>query len=408
MDTIEVNKFARRMRQLKNFSRSELLKCSFSSILENGSKALSKTKSLPVLGHIIKGFLFAKNLSLLLVPSSANRKLFAQSVSVAAIFVLATSFTPSGTFMSTAKGYSDSYMNNYLVDGDILVSDDEGYLIKTNPLTSDSNRIGLTDFAIHTVESGETLSTIASQYGVNVLTIQWENNIKNTNSIRAGQKLSIPPVNGVSHKVQSGETIEKIAKKYSISAESIIAQNNLKEGDTITKGAQLFLPNAKPIVSEISLIAQNGTRNVTYSKESRAYDYSSIPSNTTTPSGGKIFIYPTRGIITNGYKAGHYAIDIADRSKPPIWSPAAGNVIKVSTGTWGGGYGNHIIIDHGNGLKSLYAHLDSVNVVNGQYVNQGDVIGIMGNTGRVYGVTGIHLHWEVIDNGQKRNPTLYY
>ncbi len=396
------------MRQLKNFSRSELLKCSIGTVVANTKKGFGIFTKLPVTGHAIKGFLFAWHFALSLAPTSYNKKLFMQSVAVSAIFVMITSFTPGGTFMSTAKGYSDDYMNNYLVDGDILVTDEEGYLVKTNPLTSDSNRVGLTDFAVHTVESGETLSTIAKQYGVSMDTIQWENNIRNSNSIRAGQKLSIPPVNGVSYKVQSGDTIAKVAKKYSISAESILAQNNLKEEASLVKGASIFLPNAKPIVSEITLIAQNGSRNVTYSKESRAVDYSNIPANTTTPSGGKVFIYPTRGGITNGYKAGHYAIDIADRSKPPIWAPAGGNVIKVSTGTWGGGYGNHIIIDHGNGLQSLYAHLDSVNVVNGQWVNQGDVIGIMGNTGRVYGVTGIHLHWEVIDNGVKRNPTLYY
>jgi len=114
------------------------------------------------------------------------------------------------------------------------------------------------------------------------------------------------------------------------------------------------------------------------------------------------------GSITNGYKAGHYAIDIADRSKPAVWAAGGGTVVKASSGTWGGGYGNHVIIDHGNGVKTLYAHLDSLNVYDGQAVSQGDVIGIMGNTGRVYGATGIHLHWEVIDNGVKKNPTLYY
>lgn len=318
-----------------------------------------------------------------------------------------TSLTPGGTFVSTANGYSVDYINSYSLPGDILVSDDEGYLVKINPQTDESNRIGLTDFAVHTVESGESLSVIAEKYGVSSDSIKWENNITNANSIRAGQKLLVPPVNGISYKVNSGETLEKIATKYEITPEAIIAQNGLASDAVVVNGQAIFLPNAEPIAVAVPIASTYIRNNDTY-VENRSVDYSSIPSNTTTPSGGKIFIYPTKGSITQGYHAGHYAIDIADRSKPPIWAPAAGTVVKVSTGTWGGGYGNHVILDHGNGLKSLYAHMDSVNVVNGQWLNQGDVIGIMGNTGRVYGVTGIHLHWEVIDNGVKKNPTAYY
>ncbi len=397
------------MRQLKNFSRIELLKSSFSGLVDKVKEGGDTLSKLPVNSHLIKSFKFTSEILKAISPSSYNKKLFLQSISLATGFLIISSITPGATFMNSARGFSDEYVNSYLISGDILVTDEEGYLVKTNPLTSDSNRIGLTDFAIHTVESGESLSVIAKKYGVSVETIQWENNIRNTNSIRAGQKLNIPPVNGISYKIQNGDTLEKVAKKYSINTEAIIAQNNLTENSPLIRGSELFLPNAKPIVQqEITLVAQNASnRNVTYTNN-RTVNYANIPANTTTPSGGKVFIYPTRGSITNGYRAGHYAIDIADRSKPPIWAPASGTISKVSVGTWGGGYGNHIKIDHGNGLVSLYAHLDSVNVVQGQYVNQGDVIGIMGNTGRVYGVTGIHLHWEVIDNGINRNPTLYY
>ena len=114
------------------------------------------------------------------------------------------------------------------------------------------------------------------------------------------------------------------------------------------------------------------------------------------------------GKISKGYRGGHYALDIADRSKPPVWAAASGTVVTASTGTWGRGYGNYVVIDHGDGIQTLYGHMDSVNVYAGQVVSQGDVVGIMGNTGRVYGVTGIHTHWEVIINGVKVNPINYY
>jgi murein DD-endopeptidase MepM/ murein hydrolase activator NlpD len=78
--------------------------------------------------------------------------------------------------------------------------------------------------------------------------------------------------------------------------------------------------------------------------------------------------------------------------------------VKASSGTYAGGYGNHVIIDHGNGYKTLYAHMDYLTVSQGQYVSQGEAIGRMGATGRVYGRTGIHLHFEVHQNGVKLNP----
>ncbi len=362
---------------------------------------------MPVIGKVFTGVSSVFSFSAEVLPVSPHKRFFVKTTAVSALFVVLTSITPGGTFISTANGYSLDYVNSYSLPGDILVSDDEGYLVKINPQTDESSRIGMTDLAVHTVESGESLSVIAEKYGISSKTIQWENNITNVNSIRAGQKLLIPPVNGVSYKVKSADTIDKIAEKYDISAESIIAQNSLSENAVAVKGQDLFLPGAEPIAPPVAVATtyiSSGNTTVPV----RVTDYSAIPTNTTSPTGGKIFIYPTKGGITQGYHSGHYAIDIADRSKPPIWAPASGTIVKVSTGTWGGGYGNHIIIDHGNGLRSLYAHLDSVNVSNGQWVNQGDVIGIMGNTGRVYGVTGIHLHWEVIDNGVKRNPTAYY
>lgn len=227
----------------------------------------------------------------------------------------------------------------------------------------------------------------------------WENNLANANSLRIGQKLMIPPVNGISYKVKSGDNLEKIATKYKIEADAIIAQNGL-ESDVIAKGQNIFLPGAEPI-APVNTIASRAT-------VSRDVRYSDVTSSDSVPVVGRSFIYPTIGKISQGYRAGHYAIDIADRSMPPVWAGGEGTITKASSGTWGGGYGNHVIIDHGDGLETLYAHLDSLNVYVGQEVSQGDVIGIMGNTGRVYGATGIHLHWEVIDNGIKRNPNNYY
>lgn len=320
---------------------------------------------------------------------------------VAVTGILMSSITSAGTFSPVAMDYSDDYIESYSLPGDILVADESGYVVKVNPQTEQSNRVGLTDYAVHTVESGETLSVIAAAYGIDVKTIMWENNMGDANSLRIGQSLLIPPVDGIGYKVQSGDTLDKIASKYKIDVEKIIAQNGL-DGSTIEKGQQIFLPGAVPIAPPVSVAS--GYRNVSGYTNVRV----NAPSSDAIPAIGKMFIFPTHGGVTQGYSSAHYALDIADRSKPPIWAAAGGTVEKASFGTWGGGYGNHIIVNHGNGVKTLYAHMSSLNVSVGDTVSQGDVIGIMGNTGRVYGATGIHLHWEVIINGVRVNPYNYF
>lgn len=390
--TLQVNEFARRNRHLKVFSGIQRWKVYLTRAIELPwfSKAISFVSS------------YTPNVTELM-PSAPPKKLLFQATAISLSALLVTSFSPGGTFTIASMAYSNDYINAYSLPGDVLVSDEEGYLVKVNPQTENSSRAGLTDYAVHTVESGESLSLIASRYGVKAETVMWENNLTNANSLRIGQKLLVPPVDGVSYKVVSGDNLEKIAKKYSVTTDAIIAQNGL-ESEVLAKGQSLFLPQAKPLNPVV--IANTSGRAVVGTRDARSY-VNAKPS-TSAPAVGKIFIMPTRGNVTQGFHGGHYALDIADRSKPPVWASGGGTVSKVSVGTWGGGYGNHVIIDHGNGLKTLYGHMDSVNVYPGQWVNQGDVIGIMGNTGRVYGATGIHVHWEVIDNGVKKNPYNYF
>jgi len=356
----------------------------------------------PVSERIFEFLASIKRFISTVIPAAPQKRLLFQAGVISITALTLTSFTAGGTFTAASMTYEENYMESYITPGDVLVSDENGYIVKMNPITDSSSRIGLTDYAVHVVESGESLSVIAARYSLNTETIMWENHLANANSLRIGQSLRIPPVDGVSYTVKSGDTLNKISGRYNISQDTIVAQNGL-DSEVVAKGQLLFIPNAKPIVGD--LIAGETYRVSSVTRNSRAI--SAAPSSA-VPSIGKIFIFPTRGKITQGYRGGHYAIDIADRSMPPIWSAASGTVVKVSTGTWGGGYGNHIIIDHGNGVKSLYAHLDSVNVSVGQFVNQGDVVGVMGRTGRVYGITGIHLHWEVTVNGVKQNPVNYY
>lgn len=118
------------------------------------------------------------------------------------------------------------------------------------------------------------------------------------------------------------------------------------------------------------------------------------------------FVKPTEGTITQGFNTGHYGYDIANRDQPDIVAVATGTIVYASAGTYDGGYGTNIWINHGNGYKTHYANMQEIYVNVGDTVSQGQVIGKMGNSGRSYGVTGIHLHFELTYNEEKVSPSI--
>jgi len=395
----EVNRLARKARLNRVFSRSNRVRFYLKRLKRVGSKLVPKLISAT-----------ADTDSLAIDSSQILKKSLAFSTAIL-LFASLNVNSFGGDHFAAAS------MEASMPMGGIIISDNDGYLTKISPQTGASDRSQMTDKATHTVASGETLSQIATQYGVSSQTIVWENNLRNKNSLRTGQVLSIPPVDGVTHNVKKGQTLDTVAKLYGVDAKLITQQNRLDSAYLFT-GQELIIPGGKRIIpAKPRIIAQNTREGISRaSSPARTSTYKATNSapavnlarSNAAPVGGKSFIYPTRGKITQYFHRGHYAYDIADVSRPPIWAAATGTVIKVSTGTWGGGYGNHVIIDHGNGYKTLYAHMGHVNVKKGQHINQGDVVGQMSNTGRVRGRTGIHLHFEIRKNGVKVNPGKYF
>jgi len=199
--------------------------------------------------------------------------------------------------------------------------------------------------------------------------------------------LRIPPVTGIIHKVQRGETVYSIAKKYQANPQAIVdfPFNTFADDETFALAVGQILivpdgvmPKAKPRVTQ--------------------YLARQEVSVGTTGAQGQ-FIWPTSGRITQRYSWYHRAIDIANKNAPAIVAAAPGRVVATIYSRVG--YGNHVIIDHGNGYQTLYAHMSRIYVKKGQTINAGQAIGQMGSTGRS---TGIHLHFEVIKNGVKLNP----
>ncbi|MEK7544886.1 MAG: M23 family metallopeptidase [Patescibacteria group bacterium] len=306
-------------------------------------------------------------------------------------------------FMGTGieQGYAEAgAMNSANL---AYVVDQEGYFTNVSPQTFDGARI-VKGKMNHTIEEGENLSLIASKYGIKVETLLWENSLSLGSTLKIGQKLSVPPLDGVSHTAIAGENLEKIAALYKADKASLVAYNDMSSG-VIQKGQVIFIPNAKPVSGR----SVQSTQSVSRGSQARAgVSVGRLAGTDARPTAGKFLIFPTIGSLTQKFHKGHFAFDIGNRGRPPIWAASAGTVIKASSGTWGGGYGTHIIIDHGNGVQTLYAHMEYLTVKVGEKVTQGQVVGKMGNTGNVRGVTGIHLHFEVIDRGIKRVPSMYY
>ena len=242
------------------------------------------------------------------------------------------------------------------------------------------------------VQQGDTVSGIAEKFGISIDSIRWANDLKSIKDIKAGQKLKILPVTGIAHKVKHGETIYSIAKKYSVGPQGIVDWpfNSFANDETfaLAVGQSLMVPDG--VMPKVKLWAP---------RPYLAYD---IPEAGAVAGTGQ-FVWPAAGRITQGFRWYHKGIDIANRAAPGILVADSGTVIAAGWPS-GWGYGNQVIIDHGNGFTTAYAHLSKIYVSVGQGVSQGEVIGQMGATGRA---SGIHLHFEIRQNGVAHNPMNY-
>jgi LysM repeat protein len=244
------------------------------------------------------------------------------------------------------------------------------------------------------VAPGDSISTIAAEFDISVNTILWENNLSAYSLIRPGDKLVILPSTGITYKVAKGETLGAIAGKSGVEAEAIIAANNLSEDSKLAAGQSLFIPGGKKYyyAAPSARVAQS------YNPIQVIKDLikpTNIPAN-------RMF-WPTVGhIITQYFSWRHGGLDIANKIGTPVYAADSGTVIDAG---WSkAGYGNKIDIDHGGGKVTRYGHSSKLLVKKGDVVNKGDIIMLMGSTGKS---TGPHLHFEVRINGRVQNPLSY-
>jgi murein DD-endopeptidase MepM/ murein hydrolase activator NlpD len=232
-------------------------------------------------------------------------------------------------------------------------------------------------YSVYQVQKGDTISDIANNYDISIDTILSANDIQSARSIRPSQLLKIPSMSGIIYSVKSGETVDAIAQKYAISADRLIETNCLltKEFDSERK---LFLPDAK------------------------------LPTAVLREISGDLFKWPVRGVITSWYSwrrdpfsgrnTFHNGLDIGVPMGTPIGAAMEGSVSET-------GYspimGKYVILRHSGGWKTLYAHMSSISVQEGQYLPRGGRLGFSGNTGYS---TGPHVHFTVYKNGKTVNP----
>lgn len=255
----------------------------------------------------------------------------------------------------------------------------------------------------YTVEKGDSIFKISKDFNLSPETILWANyeSLKdNPELLSIGMTLKILPTDGILYKWGPGDSIEGVAAEYKAEPSAILLwpENGLDQDNLqINQGAYIMIPGGKREM--VSWVMPTIPR-----KNSGVTKTMSGPGGCETVDGAYgtgTFIWPAVNnyLSGNDYWSGHLALDIASGLGSPVYASDSGLVVYA--GWNNSGYGNMVMIDHGNGYQTLYAHLSQVSVTCGSSVYQGTLIGSSGNTGNS---TGPHLHFEMRYMGGLVNP----
>lgn len=262
-------------------------------------------------------------------------------------------------------------------DGDITIVGGTSLLPDNSPLgglaENQKDRPSSDQISLYVVRQGDTLGTIARMFGVSINTIRWNNDIAGA-TISPGQTLVILPVSGVRHTVKKGDTLKSIAKTYHGNIDEIKSYNNITESTVLAIGDIVIVPDGELSSQTSSSVSTSRVRFVETTKVYEGY-----------------YLRPVSGPRTQGIH-GYNGVDIAPPSGTPIVAAANGRVLISKNSGWNGGYGKYVVIEHPNGTQTLYAHMSETAISQGATVNQGQLIGYVGISGKA---TGPHLHFEI-------------
>lgn len=269
------------------------------------------------------------------------------------------------------------------------------------------------DIVLYTVQAGDTVSGIADKYGLQPKTVfaaNYEILQDNPDYLQPGQQLKILPVDGVYWEWLGGISFSEWAEYFKVKPEDILnfPANKLNPnavGDptnpNIKVGTFLIIPGGEYQYHTPGQIPLGITRN------NPATAQVGGPGACPPVNGGAVgygtFVYPTAKHVLSGYgydtKTNHLGLDLMGGLGDPVYATDGGVVVYAGWNEYG--YGNLIMVDHGTGFQSLYAHLSQIFVQCGQSVSQGQTIGAIGSTGRS---SGPHLHFEIRTASTVINP----
>lgn len=238
-------------------------------------------------------------------------------------------------------------------------------------------------FTWHTLQAGESLSTVASRYGLSVDAMIGANpDISSMDRLPLGIDLLIPPSAGLVVKLDYGESLLDLVRQYDVEPQAVVAANDLRSPFDVVPGMLVFLPGVRP---DEALARLKQVR-----EEENRYIW---------PIHGRLTSYYGARNLGMGTSSFHRGIDIAAPSGTAVAASRSGTVTYAG---WSNqGYGNLVKIRHAGGAETWYGHFSAITVSVGEYVSQGDIIGRVGSTGIS---TGPHLHFELHENGRALDP----
>jgi murein DD-endopeptidase MepM/ murein hydrolase activator NlpD len=322
-------------------------------------------------------------------PDNANLSFTFPALPIAALALLMLGFffilhNQSGAFdfmgrdvVNAGKDPGSQY--NLSLYAGIYPAEESGIIAAKPPDTGIP--LDLTEtFTWHTyrVKRGDTVSGIALNFSISLGAVIASNGISNAHSLREGQVLRIPNMDGLPYTVKERDTLSDISRSIGVPLEAILDANDI-QSDLISAGMTLFIPGARMRNEDLKLAL------------------------------GELFVYPLRGARLSspfgwrndpftGVRRYHAAIDLSAPQGTPIKAAMDGVVSVVG---YDNNLGNFIIISHSGGFQTSYAHLHTSSARKGDQVRQGTQIGTVGSTGYS---TGPHLHFAIYKNGRAVNP----
>lgn len=264
---------------------------------------------------------------------------------------------------------------------------DEVFLKKEAEFLRQKKLISVTAYI---VKDGDTLWSIAERFDLSADTIIGSNSPEKINSLLSGTVLRIPDREGIFVKVSEGESVERLSSLYGTKIDQICAVNAIDPGLPLSSGREVFLPGAD-YAAVIQI--ESGMVKIASGREH-------LLQNT--------LMWPVRGRVSSlfGWRSLSYASAGSFHSGLDIMAPYGRAIVSAMDGVvvysgWMGGYGKTVVIDHADGITTLYGHCSDLAVQKGDQVYSGQLISYVGSTGRS---TGNHLHFEVRKNSFPVDP----